>query len=366
MKAWDSQRLSNCAKKFIKILITSECFSHQSLHLRNSKGNKKALAEPRHDLFNSDISEGIRAIRMEKFVEKLSQSADVSTDTSAIQILPPILKILIVTTWRSGSTFLGQIISSLPGVFYSYEPMYYFETNNGSKTELIRSLFQCQFPADYLSFANGLKEHSQNFMVMNTRIWRECLHNRTLCNQPEFVGQLCPKFPIHLMKTVRLRVKELSPLLQADPAFTDWKIIYLVRDPRGVMSSRTNLPWCVPDPACNDAGRLCKDVQEDLEEINRLQIFFPNQLYLLKFEDLSANVETETDLFFQFLELPVLRSVKDFLAKHTQSNQTRDNPFSTIRQSNAVASGWRNKMSSDLIANITGVCTPTLKKLGIL
>ncbi|XP_057369313.2 carbohydrate sulfotransferase 1-like [Daphnia carinata] len=323
------------------------------------------------ETLNSNKSVGIQDIRMENFVEKQkllqsNQSADVITHTSEVQILPPILKILIVTTWRSGSTFLGEIINCLPGVFYSYEPMYYFETNNGSKTELIRSLFQCQFPPDYLSFANGLKAHSQNFMLMNKRIWEACQHNTILCNQPEFVAQLCSTLPIHLMKTVRLRVKELSPLLMEDPAFTNWKIIYLVRDPRGVMSSRTNLPWCVPDPACNDAGRLCSDVKDDLEELNRLQNYFPNQLYLLKFEDLSANVETETAKLFRFLEMPVSKSVKVFLAGHTKSNKTRDDPFSTIRQSNAVASGWQNKMSSDRIANITGVCIPTLKRLGIL
>ena len=27
-------------------------------------------------------------------------------------------KVLIVSTWRSGSTFLGEIIASSPGVFY--------------------------------------------------------------------------------------------------------------------------------------------------------------------------------------------------------------------------------------------------------
>lgn len=333
-------------------------------------GNQEVLLNPRDASFNFGISEGLRAIQIEQSIEDLKllplkQSVDVSTHTSVMRILPPFLKVSIVTTWRSGSTFLGDLISSLPGVFYSYEPMYYFESNNGSKTELIQSLFQCQFPDDYLRFINGLKEHSQNFMMMNQRIWKACEHNRTLCNQPDFVGQLCPSFPIHLMKTVRLQLKELSPLLMDEQSSTDWKIIYLVRDPRGVMSSRTDLPWCVLDPACNDAGRLCNEVRSDLEEVSRLQSLFPDRLYLLKFEDLAANVEIETEKLFQFLGMPVSSSVKVFLSQHTQSNQTRDNPFSTIRHSNIVASAWRNKMSSDRIANITDVCTLTLRKLGI-
>lgn len=32
-------------------------------------------------------------------------------------------RLLIVTTWRSGSTFLGQILSEHPGVYNHYEPL---------------------------------------------------------------------------------------------------------------------------------------------------------------------------------------------------------------------------------------------------
>jgi len=32
-------------------------------------------------------------------------------------------RLLIVTSWRSGSTFLAQILSSYPGVFQHYEPL---------------------------------------------------------------------------------------------------------------------------------------------------------------------------------------------------------------------------------------------------
>jgi hypothetical protein len=59
------------------------------------------------------------------------------------------------------------MISSAPGVFYSYEPMYYFERHNGLRTELIRSHSRCQFPTEYLRDINGLMEGRQNFMVMN-------------------------------------------------------------------------------------------------------------------------------------------------------------------------------------------------------
>ena len=33
--------------------------------------------------------------------------------------------ILIATTWRSGSSFFGNILNQYPGTFYSYEPLHY-------------------------------------------------------------------------------------------------------------------------------------------------------------------------------------------------------------------------------------------------
>jgi hypothetical protein len=334
-------------------------------------GNEEEEVIRKEDSFTFGLAEGVGAIRIEQLLAEHrlllpeNQSTDFSTRISEGKI-PHIKRILIVTTWRSGSTFLGDIINSAPGVFYSYEPMYYFERHNGSQPELIRSLSQCQFPTEYLRDMNGLVEGSQNFMVMNRRVWTACQHNRSLCVQPEFVGQLCSFFPIHLMKMVRLRVKELSSLLMDDPSTKEWKIIYLVRDPRGVMSSRKNLPWCDPDPACNDGARLCAEVKDDLERISQFQNQFPDRFYLLKFEDFAASVEVETEKLFSFLGMPVTDSVKVFLSRHTHSNETRDNPFSTIRHSNTVAVGWKFKLSDKVIANITNVCAPTLKMLGFL
>jgi hypothetical protein len=329
--------------------------------------------QSKDEAFHFGILQGIGAIGIEQAIAEhkilpLEQSGKLENQLVNTFLTSPVpmKRILIVTTWRSGSTFLGEIIQSAPGVFYSYEPLYYFEQHSGSKTELIQSLFRCQFSANYLRFINGLPENSQNFMLMNRRVWEACQHNRTLCYRPEFVGELCSYFPIHLIKVVRLRIKELSSLLADEKSSKDWKIVYLVRDPRGVMSSRANLPWCQPDPACNDPERLCAEVEEDLEWEKRLRSQFPDRHYFLKFEDLAANVQTETEKLFRFLGMPISDPVKVFLAKHTQSNETRANPFSTIRQSNTVASEWQTKLASSEILNITNVCTPLLKTLNIL
>ena len=47
--------------------------------------------------------------------------------------------ILVITSWRSGSTFLADILNHYPGTFYSFEPLHYlsrlYHTGNDSQTQ---------------------------------------------------------------------------------------------------------------------------------------------------------------------------------------------------------------------------------------
>jgi len=56
---------------------------------------------------------------------------------------------LILTTWRSGSTFLGDLLNQYPGTFYYFEPLHYYGNTIGvkkqSEQEFLDSLFKCKF-----------------------------------------------------------------------------------------------------------------------------------------------------------------------------------------------------------------------------
>jgi len=60
-------------------------------------------------------------------------------------------QLLIVTTWRSGSTFLGEILSTHPTVFYHYEPLWQKPMDQirnkeqvSSSVEHLRRLLHCK------------------------------------------------------------------------------------------------------------------------------------------------------------------------------------------------------------------------------
>ena len=54
--------------------------------------------------------------------------------------------ILIVTRGRSGSSFLGDLLSRYPGVFYSYEPLHFKDGILGKEEviNLVKQVFKCR------------------------------------------------------------------------------------------------------------------------------------------------------------------------------------------------------------------------------
>ena len=58
----------------------------------------------------------------------------------------------IVSSWRSGSTFVGEVLSTHPAAFYHYEPLLHLlikqvRTGRAAKdaVALVRALFDCDY-----------------------------------------------------------------------------------------------------------------------------------------------------------------------------------------------------------------------------
>ena len=73
----------------------------------------------------------------------------------------------------------------------------------------------------------------------NTQLRTTCSNSSgatfDICKEPDFLQQACGRFPTLLSKVVRLRLASIKSLLN-DPQLDGMKIIYLVRDPRGIIT----------------------------------------------------------------------------------------------------------------------------------
>jgi hypothetical protein len=94
----------------------------------------------------------------------------------------------IFSSWRSGSTFLADLLKEYPGTFYSYEPLHFlsfYKTFNQDQfvekitpqaIELLRNLFSCNYTnltQEYLSHVSRAPK-SYFFLADRARTWDIC------------------------------------------------------------------------------------------------------------------------------------------------------------------------------------------------
>lgn len=128
------------------------------------------------------------------------------------------LQSVIISTWRSGTTFLGEVLNAIPGTFYHYEPLLKHgivqirgppDSNQALST--IKDMLKCNFYGldDYFEYG---KTHLNQFSH-NTRLWDHCKYKKHLCYDADFTSRFCKLFPFQSMKVVRVRLRLIQELL---------------------------------------------------------------------------------------------------------------------------------------------------------
>lgn len=283
----------------------------------------------------------------------------------------PKRQIAIVTYWRSGSTFLGDILNQSPATYYHFEPLHALsisEVMNSTAQEtralnLISNLLQCNYThldKKYLQWVR--KSENQFLMWHNTRLWNTCRMRVRLCSDASFLTSICREYPTQLVKLVRLRISASRRLLVDNPAL---KMVYLVRDPRGMYSSRKGLDWCNSSRSCGDPSEVCNQLRQDILTAQQLRQEFPERFIALRYEDISVHPEQRTQELFKFLGLEVNRQVSTYLRSHTtlRAHENANNPYSTKRNSKSTPFLWRHKLTYEEIQHIQEECYDVLKSL---
>ncbi|XP_042213048.1 carbohydrate sulfotransferase 1-like isoform X2 [Homarus americanus] len=297
--------------------------------------------------------------------------AVIHAQTITSQPRPAPLKVVIATTWRSGSTFLEELLASYPAVYNHYEPLMQFGLRRireglpgaAEAQETVHDLLSCKYEGheDYILTAQKLKE----MISRNTRLWNTCNTKEwgdALCFNDVFLKEACKLFPWSIMKIVRLQLKLLRPILEDSQLNT--RIVYLVRDPRGVINSRTDtVRWCHTED-CKNPENLCRDMDDDLTTALQMQKDFPGKVYILRYEDMSLEPLNKTHELLEYVGLDFDPRVKEFLVSHTTKNF--DKPWSTSRESKTRVTYWVSKLPSSKLKVVQSACTPVMKRFGYI
>ncbi|XP_072320590.1 carbohydrate sulfotransferase 1 isoform X2 [Eucyclogobius newberryi] len=320
-------------------------------------------------------------------------------------------QVLLLTTTRCGSTFIGQLLNQHPDIFYLFEPLYHVQASIiprihlpsdrqvmlGASRDLLWSLFQC----DLYALESYIRPAPTNHMLDN--LFRHSA-SRTLCQQPvcqafkpgdtweewqckkkchplnlTLAAQVCRKKPHVALKTVRVPVVgDLRPLL-ADPRL-NIKVIQLVRDPRGILSSRIETfrdlyrLWGIWQATgrrphtleTRQFTTICDDFYSSVSTALSRPAWLRGRYMLVRYEDLSRSPLQKTKEIYDFVGLAMTPSVEEWIRVNTRATndaQAKDK-FGTMRDSAANAESWRLKLPLDMVEYSQGACQRALRQLG--
>ena len=280
-------------------------------------------------------------------------------------------KVLIVAYFRSGSSFLGDLLQQNWKTFYTFEPFHYMTrhsridgANITTAYSMINSLYDCDFSQNsfYVKWINKNK----HLIRWNKFLWSICKFRSDTCYSDTSLRDVCQRSRYNVIKVVRLRMKHLEALWNQISS-KNVKIVYLVRDPRGIYNSRKRMDWCIKANDCSTIDSICSQMREDLIYYDRLKKIIGDRLIMLRYEDLTLDPVNQTKSLFANLSLDYSSSVSRFLHTHTKSNSMSSqnhNPYSTYRtDSNSTAYFWMKDLNASEILLAGKVCNDVLQQL---
>ncbi|XP_050778888.1 carbohydrate sulfotransferase 4 [Gopherus flavomarginatus] len=317
---------------------------------------------------------------------------------------PAQVHILILSSWRSGSSFTGQLFSQHPDVFYLMEPAWHVWTamyRNRAKAlqmaarDLIRSVFLCDMSV-FDAYMSTQRNKSDLFQWEASRALCSppaCDHFqrnhiisktacKTLCGKYPFskVEEACKTYSHTVIKEVRFfDLTVLYPLL-IDPSL-NLKIIHLVRDPRAVFHSRektlTALMYdsnIVVGPQNNQGERGPYNVMQEIcrshiriytEGTQALLSFLKGRYMLVRYEDIVNDPLAKAAQIYKFAELHFTPKLQVWVYNITHGKGLGMQAFDIgSRDAVNVSQAWRKNLPFQKIAKLQNVCKDAMDLLG--
>lgn len=240
-----------------------------------------------------------------------------------------------------------------------------FKQEASIKLDILSSIVNCeQSPLytvrpDLLTASRAVRESVE---CEQRHLWR-CIFEK-MKSEPEFMKSVCKAHKHVAIKTIRVRLHEVRELLtsQNDDSI-DWKVIHVVRDPRGMINSWMGQNHRSSTKYFEEETRsLCKEISSDVRIGQELEKLYPNSYMLLRYEDLAANPYTKAQEMYNFIGIPMSDRVKQWIADNTNQDtssytgaeEKRMGQFR--RDSKATSLAWEKILPNKIIRKIEKNC----------
>ncbi|XP_078355083.1 carbohydrate sulfotransferase 1-like [Oculina patagonica] len=312
--------------------------------------------------------------------------------------------LIIVAHGRSGSSFTGNIFNHHPSVFYLFEPYQTVERLHGGVApfnrdyqeksfEWMQGVFQCKFVSP--KHANDLHHYYRKIVGKATRETQAsiALSSPPFCRynvsdpkwniqdcagafEQKTLKKVCEKHSTTVVKALMARmpnnsIEQLINVCDSSKEF-DCKLLFLVRDPRGIIPSSQAVRFFRETDKTGLAEsrmfsyRNCKQTELNLDIIRKLPMRWRKRIKILRYEDLAANPSKLLPDLLEFAGLPMDESLNDwlYLASHKPKTKSEQKAAPWRQDSFEGADRWRWKVLPYEISIIEHYCRHVMKLLG--
>ena len=180
-----------------------------------------------------------------------------------------------------------------------------------------------------------------------------------------WINQKCTNTSIQAAKLTKVALETLEQFITNNP---HTKVLYYIRDPRGILNSRCKsdkLSDLGNNNIVTDATLLCRLMHEDYLTWTRLKEQYPDSIEMFKYENFTAQPRQVAEKVYEFINSPLPEELATWLSESMNSKTATSSRYSTSRKnSTATASRWRKELSQKVIAGISSACQHVLFELG--
>uniref|UniRef100_A0A4W5K2L0 Sulfotransferase n=1 Tax=Hucho hucho TaxID=62062 RepID=A0A4W5K2L0_9TELE len=304
------------------------------------------------------------------------------------------IHVYLHATWRTGSSFLGELFNQHPDVFYLYEPMWHIwqalypgdaASLQGAVRDMMNALLRCDFSV--LKLYTG----SQNITTSSIFGWRK---NKVICSEPmceaykrhevglvqdDVCGKCprkdlkelereCKKYRVVVIKGVRvLDLGVLVPLMR-DPVL-NLQIIQLFRDPRAVHNSRLKSKQALVKESIQilKSKKQTEKYKRLLVPSNRVNRAENYRNYIkIRYEDLVLHPMEELKRLYSFSNLASFPAMDKFVLNMTHGHgYSSDKPFLiSSRDAKEAIFAWRERLNIEQVSQVENYCSEVMRQLG--
>lgn len=234
----------------------------------------------------------------------------------------------------------------------------------GVKIDTLTKILQCQFKnLDILTLIQEHWHHSKT-----TKAYKLCtMDQRGVAGIEKCISILtnaCSRAKVNFIKTINLTIHEAEQFIDKDRHL---KLIYLVRDPRAILSSQMRYGEFVPKNLNSYSEMFCRTMLSDIQGYAKLKKIHPKQVIFVRYEEIAHKPIPLTEKLYDFVGLSLTQNVTKHIYNITNGGNDVDCAL-CISKSNSTKAAeiWRLQTTHDFVQIVDSNCKHVYQYIGYL